>query len=591
MNMIANLHWAHPWAWMIATGPLCLAGWRRWRPDADVRVVAAYADRAMRPWAVRAGHVPGGALHWLVEGMLWVCVAAALAGPRQLLSLDAQGAARLAHRVNVMVAIEALPDAAPSEVGEAGGLSALARVRIALRGLQARLRGERLGLLEYARGAGLFLPCTSDMGLFNDDLDLAGPDLLRGQAGPGLAGALALALAELRREPGSAHAVLLVAGPASFAEDAPVVAGAPPLLATQVAALKAAATPVNVLWTGLGAPDGRAESLAAATGGRVAALDDADAWATLYDASIARMASNPPHAGGAFAWRELDAFPLSGAMLLLLILEAPWGAVSLRTSRRKSLSLLALAILGGTLVHAPRAFAQEPGALRWQAWNAWSHGQYARARTLYARVPGYAGRMGEGACDMRLKAYSQALDAFRAAMLAAATDSDRAHALYNLGDAAFRIQGHLREALDAFQASVILRPGDAAARRNLGLARAQWAEEHPDAVLSGILKRGPASHTSHFGDTSNSTPSRTDRQPPGEKPLVEGGQILGADGRLDVPGAPMARAGAGATLPEVDVRAARHGLRLLHDDRAELLGGLFAQDSRAAAAAAAEGAP
>lgn len=572
MQILANLHWAHPWAWGIASGPLWLAAWRRWRPGSEARAALAYADAAMRPWAVRSSQAPGGSLHWLFEVLLWLCVAATLAGPRQLLSLDPGGAARLEHRVNVMVVLEATPDAAAVD---ATGLSQLARARIALQDLQGRMRGERLGLLEYARGAGLFLPCTSDMALFNDDLNRAGPALLGDESGPGLPGALALAREELGREPGRSRAVLLVAAAGASADGT-----APGALDRQIAALEYTGTPVDVLWMGGSAPDAGVAKLAAETGGKVASADKPGAWSTLYDDGIARMAANPPQASASFAWRELYAIPLLGAMLMLLILESAW------TPRRRAAPMLLLAIGGLTALHPPEALAAESAMQRWQAWIAWSHGHYAQARQIYAQLPDYAGRMGEGDCDYRIKAYPQALAAFRGAVLLARSDRDRALALFNLGNTAFHIEGRLGEALDAYQASLTLLPGRAATVRNLDLARAQWAEEHPEQEIVGILKRRAATNVTHFGDTSNLTPSELGRQPKSARPVAEQGQALTAGGKLSAQAASAPQAGAAAmTLTAADVQAARRGLPLLHDDSTELLGGLFDHDSHEAASA------
>lgn len=572
------LHWAHPWAWLAAAMPILLWGLRRWAGRAGSTL--DYADSAMRRWAVRESGPRGPSGPALLDVAIWLLLAAAWAGPRQLLVVDASGAARLEHRIDLMVLLEV-----PSSASEPA--AALEARRVALQDLQQRLRGERLGLVVFSAGSGLLLPCTSDYALFDAALNRAGPAMLQGVRGPGLPGALALARRELQREPGPSRAVLLLAGPSATHALDP---DGPDSLRRQAVALREARIPVFLAWSGPDEPGPLLNALVARSAGAKARLDRPQVWGELYDRGIARLASNPPRPDTQRAWRELYAIPLSGALLLLTL--------SLWTRRRDAgggrpgaaagVPPVGAIVLGAALswgaLHAPNARADEAPARwqAWQAWQAWQHADYAACASLYATQAGYDARIGEGDCDYRLGRYPQALEAFRRAMLAAEDDRRRAVALYNLGNAAFHLPGALREALDAYRASLVLMPGDPSALRNLRLARAQWAQEHPEYEIVGMRKRGAPASQAPFGDTSNTTPSQQ-RHADRQRPMAFQNQRLQAGASLRADGVGGVDAGHGVSLSAADVEAARHGMQLLHDHRAMLLDGWIEHDSREAA--------
>lgn len=572
MHLPGGLQWAHPWAWLFAAVPVGLFFWRRRRRG---QVLAGWADVAMQDWVLRepAGRRRTGRA-WLAV-LLWLLLAAALAGPRQPLRIEGAGAAQ--HRMQVMVLLE-LPPADTS-----GGL---ARQRMALHDLQARLHGERLGLMVFARGAGLLLPCTSDRALFNRYLDAASARLLDGRQGPGLAGALALAARELRREPGTSRAVLLLAGPGAAPPAARGGDGrAAALLRQQAAALRAARIPVFLAWSGPGEPGPQWSALVARSAGVQARLDRPHAWSRLYDRGLARLPADAPARGGATAWRELFTWPLLAALVVLLLLQARGPRPGRRAGGSASVALLLAAACAAWLVLPPPAAHADEALARWQAWQAWSRSQFPRCAELYARLAGFDARMGEGACAYRAGQFAAARRAFHGAMLAASDDRDRALALYDLGNAAFQVPGRLREALDAYRASLVLLPGRDATLRNLRLARARWQQEHPEYELVGMRKAGAPASGDRFGDTSDTTPSQMRHAGP-KSPMVFANQALVAAGRLQASIARRqpfdAAAQPSAARLRADASAARRGMQLLHDHRQSLLRGLLALDSREA---------
>ncbi|MDE1956039.1 MAG: tetratricopeptide repeat protein, partial [Betaproteobacteria bacterium] len=554
-----------------------LALWRRRARKRQTREALAYADAHLHAWALRAQPPRASLARRTAEALLWLLVAAALAGPRQLLALDAAGATRAQHRVNVMVVLR-LP---------ARDADTLAASRMALHELQRRLQGERLGLVVYRAGAGLLLPCTDDPGLFDDFLDRAGPALLGDTRGDGLPAALWLARRELARESGASRAVLLLTGAGTSPED-PSGAAGPRSLKREARGFEAAHLPLFLLWTGPGEIDPALRALARRSGGASAELGSPQAWTQLYRRGIARLPSNPAPPGSQPVWRELYALPLAAALLLLVWLQVP-ARRRARATIPPALLLIAALGLAGTPAMLPRAQAGEAPARQarawaaWQAWQAWSRHDYAACTRLYAGLPGFDARLGEGDCAYRAGRWPQAEAAFRRAMLGAPDDARRALALYNLGNAAFHLQGGLREALDAYRASLVLRPGDPAAVRNLRLAQAQWVQEHPEQAMAAMRKRGTPQGAGRFGDTADTTPSsmaarRKARQAQGyEDPRLQAGGRLQASGELAGPEGP------GLALDPAELQAARHAVPWLHDHRGALLRALVRQDSGEAA--------
>ncbi len=570
--LLSDLQWAHPWAWLLLALPAGLQLRLRRARAAQARAALAYADAHMQAWALRPDGPRAGAVRRLGHWLLWLLVAMALAGPRQLLAVDAAGGPGPRQRADLMVVLRIPTREGPS----------LEAARMALHALQRRLHGERLGLLVFNRGAGLLLPCTDDPALFDDFLDRAGPGLLDGAAGDGLPDALRLAARELRRESGPAKAILLLSGEAE--------AGRAQGLAD---ALDSAGIPVFLLWTGPGEVDPGLAALASRSGGASTRLGRPAAWTLLYRQGIARLPSHSAPPRAALAWRELYGLPLAGAMLLMILLYLPVPrrprAAALRVVlllAAPGLSALALPRLPGPLPTAHAATAQSARAKSlqaWNAWQAWTRHDFGACARDYAGLTGFDAAMGEGDCAYRAGHWVEAEAAFRRAMLEAPGDRQRAQALYNLGNASFHVQGGLRAALDAYRASLVLEPGNPSALRNLRLAQAQWVQEHPEDVMAVLRKRGVPQGRGSFGDTADTTPSSMAGHRRHRQAQAYENQRLQAGGKLQLGGSQPGAAGPGLRLGAAEVLAAQRGMPLLRDHRDALLRALVRQDSREAA--------
>jgi Ca-activated chloride channel family protein len=619
-----GLQWTYPWAWGLAALPLML--WlARSRVGGRMRQDAlAYADAQLHPWAVRLVAPRVSAWRGTGELLLGMLLAASLAGPRLPLASSAAGLPSTRHAVNVMVVLDASPGMAQVN---AQGLSRMEHARMVLQDLLPRLHGERLGLAIYGQGAGVLLPCTDDMAIFDHALQQASPALLQAQHSAGLPGALELARRELLATPGASRAVLLVAGadPARHSSMALQLR-----LEQQAASLRAAGIPVFVLmlehatWFGesTSALDSKAlADLAHATAGATSQLGS-DPWGALYTRGLARLPSNPAPAGEVIAWRELYGAPLLGALLLMLLLSLPsaqyamrdsqtdmrgdgglYGRlrVSLNTRRRGRTRLPVALILASALGLSMLFMAPQPAQAQttasaakqaWDAWTAWRDGRFAQAWQLYAALPGFDARMGEGGSAYRLGAYSQALAAYRRAMLDANTDAQRAQALYNLGNAAFHLPGALRESLDAYNASLALGPGNAAVLRNLHLAEAQWTFEHPEAAYTFMLKHSLAQPPSFFGRGNKRPPSQMSPARQQSAPMAAANQVLESGGRLQAGAVERAARPAPPTqLTQAERQAAQRKMALLDDHAVQLLGNLLERDNAEALKGAAAAPP
>ncbi|MGC9162547.1 MAG: hypothetical protein ACP5F9_03235 [Thiomonas sp.] len=549
--------WARPWAFALLLVPIALALWRRVQARRQRTLALAYADADLLRYAAR---VMPAAARWRAfafDALLWLLLSCAAAGPRQAIEVDAAGTPG-ADRASLMVLLDAGVRAAQPQAGP----SALEQGRLLLDTLWPGLHGARLGLIAFGaqrEGAPLqlvqLLPPTDDAAIFRHFAALAQPGLFGGE-GPGasLAALLQLAQQRLGEQGQGARALLLLA-----AGDTPPLAAPQALALGQ--ALHAAQQPLFVLaLPGLDADRAEAlRALAEASGGAMRTAPPVQTGRRVWDGietRLAQLAAASPKRGPQTQWRELFGLFLVPALLLML------ARATLGCAPRAAAPVLVLALLGTLAAPQPVHAAQSTPQAAWAAWQA---GDFARAQALYAALPGFDARIGEGDAAYRRGAYAQAAQAFERALLLADTPAQRFIAFYNLGDALMHLPGKTREAVQAFDAARRIRPDDARALRNARLARRQDEIEHPSAALTGIAKRAPVIHRSRFGQQTSDTPSQLRRKPP-----PEGSAPLHAEARLPGQGglAPSALPQGASTAwlpPALDWDAAEKRVQLLQD--------------------------
>lgn len=581
--------WSRPWGFGLLAMPVVLALLRLARAQQQRAQALAYADAPLLPFATRQ---PGrraarGAV--VFDLVLWTLLACAAAGPRQPLPTTADGAPT-GHRMAVMVLLDTGAQAAQAS----GSISPLEQARLLLAGLWPRLQGERLGLMAYGSPPNSarislvqLLPPTHDAAIFGHFARLARQSLFTtDQTTTTLTGLFDLARRRLAQQDvaGEAAALLLVAG-----ADVPITAGSDPrALGRQ---MRASRLPVFVLaLPGIDTAQTMAlRTLADSSGGVYAAVSpgqtSAAVWTDLYDRGIARIPvaqTNLPQQ--ILQWRELFELFLLPALLLMLWRDGPLRA----RHQRPSGNLLLLMMLGmlATTVAPPAARAAM--ATPQQAWTAWQAKDYVRAQALYAALPGWNARMGEGAAAYRRGEFQRAAQAWQRALLDADTAQQRFAAFYNLGNASMHLPGKTLEAVQAYDAALRIRPHDAAALRNARLAQRQYEIHHPPGYLVGIAKRGPAVAHGRFGQQSSDTPSQMRHKPPplAAAPLHQA-EVLAAQGKLGTLAAPTSTVTAWQP-PMLDWASADKRTQLLRDATQTLWQARTDIDSRAARDAAAQ---
>jgi len=438
----------------------------------------AYADPALLPW-VRAGEERGVWRRLFSRDaaylIAWLLLAVALSGPRHRILLDGEtlptGQAIIAvvDLSRSMDAADVLPDRRR-------------RTALELYELLEHARGSRVGIVVFAGRAHLYVPPTDDRAVLRFYLKSL-EHLVLPTRGSSAAQALALAGKSLSGEPAAA-VVLLSDGD---------LGGSGSVLEDSVRELAAAGIGFHVL--GIGTPEGEAiplpgggwleeegrpvvsrlgearlQALAALGRGRYQRLADDDSdWEALYDHGIAASASAAQAgkpAGQHTSWREHYPWFLLPALLLLFLSAMPRGL-----PRSRGGPMLVVWGLLFLALEAPGEAMAADAAVHRAAHQAWEAGEYAEAATRYAAIPGYIGRMGEGASHYRAGDYTRAAGQFSRAVLAAGRDSERADALFNLGNSLF-LEGDYAAAIQVFGDVLRYRREDEQAKHNLALSMA-----------------------------------------------------------------------------------------------------------------------
>jgi Ca-activated chloride channel family protein len=592
---LATLQWRFPAALALVLVPLLWALWTRRRE----RQVLAYADEALRPWAIASAGGRGRPRgRTLLLGLAWGLLGVALAGPRWPVptAADAPAAGASArHAVDVVVVLDQSASMRETDVAP----DRATRARLELADLLRRLRGERLGLVLLTAEPGLALPLTRDLAVFEDMLrvvstDPAAPPAIRGGVGQGggdLAGALRVAGQALQGSPAGSGAVLLVTD-----AEAGDLDGAPGEAARAgLAALAAARVPVFV-WAMSDArtagdaparrPDHATWALAVRpTGGDLVPVQAGDGdLDAVVDAGLGRLPGVPVDPAAARGWQEAYRAPLAAGLLLWMLAGWPGGRPRPRRTAARAPPTIAAVALGAAVAVAvtllPAEVAAGPTALapagaddlERQAWAAWQARRWARAEGLYGQLGTAPGALAASAAALRAGDGPAARRRASQALWLATDAGGRLDALHNLGHA-HALHGRWDVAAEAWAAVLAGRPADARAAANLAVAQAELARRARRAGAASDL-RGRRGFTL---EGLVSTEGEGGREPPALAE-VEGrrdGRAAAGDARL------AAAAGVDGAAFEPGARHLASGLTKLPqlvDARAALVRGLVRQD-------------
>ena len=484
MGVFSEISLRNPWWLLLALQPLLLwllAALRQRLQQDD------FAEASLLPWVVSSHPLRGSRqlLRQLALLLAWSAFAIAMAGPRSLERIVDTGDAQY---LTLQVVVDESYSMAARDITP----TRIERVKLELHDLLDRLQQVRMGLIVYAARAHVMLPPTSDKSLLRHAIESLRVRELPTE-GSGLFNALRMARQQLAGTHRQHRAILLI----SDGEVSRDSVADQQQLTSLVTALRQ--DNIRLYTLGIGTPqgaallndqngwlqqDGRAvvtrlqaarlQTLAEAGNGAYAAVADDDSeWRTLYDEGIARLRPVPAEndATQQVIWRDLSPwFVLPGLLLLLL------AFVRLPVLRKTTSAavLLCVVVCGGVLHAPPSQAADYPdGYALYQA------GKYQEAARSFARLPGYTARMAEGASLYQLQRYPQAAVVYIQAVLDADSDTQRASALFNLGNCYFKQQAY-RQAVNTYADVLRYQPEFTAAQTNLAYAKAlqQHASGH-----------------------------------------------------------------------------------------------------------------
>ena len=493
-----QIHWREPLWLLLALQPLLI--WILYKLWQD-RQLTAYVDRALQPWVVvheqRAWHkrlISRNNAYILA----WSLFAVAAAGPRLPLYEPQVNADK---GMNIMVVLDTSRSMTASDTLP----NRLRRAELELHEMLSRAQGQRVGVIVYAARAHVFVPLTWDFAALRYYLQSL-DKLILPTRGSQLVDALALAkdtLMAAPQYPAIASAIVLISD--GDTGNTSEITQKPIQLLTQE--LQQLDLPVYVL--GVGSTEGSAipredggwlsyenkpvisrmdESvlryIAQSSGGYYsrAAQDNSD-WRRLYDQGmLSKLAQDDDNER---LWLELYPWILCPAVVLFFMAVMPF-----RLRRPVLLSATALAIVfmaTQNISHASDAYPEQ------QAYQAYQQQQFDAAIKQYSGIPGYDGRLGEGAAHYRLGDYQAAKRQFSDAILQADNDQQRAGALFNLGNSYFQ-QGDYQNAAQAFADVLRYQDNHGAARHNLAISKTLYQQitqvlvEQDNATMAG---RGP----------------------------------------------------------------------------------------------------
>lgn len=497
MSVLPILDFRAPWWLLLALQP-ALVSLLQWRAG---QRLSHYAEAAVRPWAIaRQG---GGASHIsYTTWVIWALLAVAAAGPRLPMTTQEKAAS---HDFDIYLVLDVSASMRANDIGP----TRLGRAKLEIYDLLRRLRGEHVALLAFAGTPALIAMPTDDSQALRYALGQLGPGLFDAP-GSDLGGALSLVrhIATARSRPAAVvvfsdlESSLLSGGVGDRTRQAVRALRAihVPFYGLEIASTSGAVvlspqgSPLRYQGADvLSRPDTEGfRELLALTGGAVVAVADGDGdWQAIYDKGIAQLPGAARDVKKIAAWRELYAWFLAPALLLILTAHLPKRLPSVRVQA----AVFAIVALGILFFPAPPLHAASLSS----AYSAYQSKRYAAAQAAYREIPGFNGRMGEGAAAYRRADYVFAIQQYTQALRLSETNAQRADALFNLGNSLARA-GQLRAAIDAYSDVLRYRPGDVASVKNLAVvtaaARTMPATNAESLGIPG--RRGTALSDSNF---------------------------------------------------------------------------------------------
>lgn len=485
-NDIWQIQLREPLWLLLCLQPLLVYHYRRFT---TARQLQRYADAALHPWVMypsSASATTTRTRYRLYIGA-WILLCLALAGPRlPLVTPDSKPK----QAIDILILFDISRSMSATDVLP----NRLQRGLVETYEFIKRAKGNRFGIIVFAARAHIYVPLTWDLTALNFYLRNL-PDLVLPTEGSNPLAALDLANQTLANQPllnnGQANpAAIVLISDGEFSEYA---AGSDPALNRTLHSLQVALQsrhiPVyalgvgSVQGTGIRQDDGSwlkddgipvvshlnedlLKRLASVGNGRYspAKADDSD-WAYLYQSGILRLFPSEITDDPDLVWLELYRYPLLLALLLLFL--------SLSPIPKRRLIHIGSSVIGGLLLLLPlprQAYATDLETLAYQAFQA---NEFSTALKHYTKVAGYRGRLGQGAALYRLKLFNEAKIQFSDAVITAADDSERAAALFNLGNTQFQL-GDYASAGQTYQDVLKYEPTHTPAQHNYKSSHTLW---------------------------------------------------------------------------------------------------------------------
>ncbi len=465
--MIPQLEWREPLWLLLAIIPWLGLVRRTKKTSAQQERRNAFADPHLWQYLISGEGKSNRAFHeknqfaWIAA---WTLAALAASGPSMTTQLPDTTAQ--ASGIDIAVAIDISPSMSVQDIPP----NRLERAKLELRDFVNRLNGDRVALVAFSANAYVTLPLTPDKETFLHFADLLDPGLVI-KHGSNIARALLIARQTLEGAEQQSRAIILITDGESH-NSATALA--------EANTLRTLGIPLFIVGVGTEAggpvPDGKGHfmkikdelvisrleratlaSLAQKTGGLYVDISSDDSeWRQLFT-QLRKL--KPAQYSHDTPQQHYQLFPwLIGVSLPLFI----W--VFLRTGARPgTVSLLIWAMVMPMIVLPEQAHATPWAEQR--ALDALNENNYEKSTALYRGIKSFNGLMGLGASAYRQQQWEVALRAFQQALRNANSDTERAQASYNVGNALAKIN-RLDEAARAYENAL------------------RWQKNYPRAALN-----------------------------------------------------------------------------------------------------------
>jgi Ca-activated chloride channel family protein len=480
-----------------------LLPWVKVTPEALLAEAAQVEQTTQRRKLARPGRFVRGLWRFVVGlfqpkwllSLAWMCLIIALAGPRTLVP-SPQESTRAG--VDILVALDTSRSMLVQDVAPNRFLQARALVESLANRLEP---DDRLGLMVFAGRPHLVAPLSFDRALFEHYLNLVRPGILPTR-GSDEEAAVAFGLEHLKQTAGPAKVLLMFTNGQPAPESLEAVSET---LKAAVASAKESQTQVVLVGVGRETPSpipsmdhpsgtvyvhGRqvrsqlesAELTKLATqlgGDYVTANRSGDFLEQLLNL-VAQQAEKRTFQASQPVWQDHAEGFLWVAFVALL-----WSFFPVKRrfvdqrfserSRSKASPTIGLAVVSVALMSGLQpepAWADTQVGTAQKAYEAFQSQDYDTAQETYNELSTYQGLFGAGAAAYRNKDFESSVAYFREAAVLGLTDTERAQALFNLGNSYYQA-GLLPQAIEAYEQALVYQPDYDKAKHNLALAKRQ----------------------------------------------------------------------------------------------------------------------